>query len=93
MSYGMTDASGRYTLQFDSEMEGVKVGKKTVRISTTRKLLGLTSAAGQEDSDGDPEEAAPTDNERVPERYHRQSELSVEVLPGLLRYDFALESN
>ena len=39
-SYGLTDAAGHYTLQFDSVKQGVKTGKKTVRISTTRKILG-----------------------------------------------------
>ena len=46
-SYAMTDADGKYVLQFDSEMKGVKTGKKVVRISTTRKILGLNSKPGQ----------------------------------------------
>src|SRR5687767_11623739 len=39
-SYGLTGASGNYSLQIDSDHDGVAPGEKTVRISTTRKILG-----------------------------------------------------
>ena len=92
MSYAMTDADGNYTLQFDSEMSGVKVGKKVVRISTTRKLLGLNSKPGQEDSDADPSEANQKPVELVPDRYNKNSELTADVVQGTTRYDFNLDS-
>ncbi len=37
-SAGKTNAEGKYTLQFDSQMSGVTPGEKTVRISTTASL-------------------------------------------------------
>lgn len=90
-SYGLTDAAGHYTLQFDSVKQGVKTGKTTVRISTTRKILGLNS----EDEGGgeDPKAKAPAAVERVPEKYNRNSELTVEVTPDRTEYDFDLKSS
>lgn len=92
MSYAMTDESGKYTLQFDSVMPGVKVGKKVVRISTTRKLLGLNSTPGQGETDGDPDEAPKKLEELVPDKYNKKSELEVEVVKGTIKYDFDLVS-
>ena len=58
-SFGLTDPSGYYKLQLDSVKAGVTVGKKAVRISTTRKILGLNSAeeAGESNSEGAPKAA------------------------------------
>src|SRR5882762_5143855 len=42
-SYGLTNSSGHFKLQIDSVMAGVKPGAKIVRISTTRKILGLNT--------------------------------------------------
>lgn len=84
-AYALTDASGHYTLQFDSEMKGVKTGKKIVRISTTRKILGLNCKAGQEE-DRRPDRQG----EKVPDRYNRKSELRVEVMQSSGPFDFAL---
>ena len=92
MSYAMTDTDGHYRLQFDSDMSGVKVGNKVVRISTTRKLLGLNTPPGQDDGDGDPAESEHQSIELVPARYNKQSELNVEVTQAKTRYDFALDS-
>jgi hypothetical protein len=96
-SYAMTDADGKYVLQFDSEMKGVKTGKKVVRISTTRKILGLNSKPGQapEGEDGTaPKAPAPNGpvGELVPERYNKNSELAADVVQGTTQYDFALQS-
>ena len=106
-SYAMTDADGKYVLQFDSEMKGVKTGKKVVRISTTRKILGLNSKPGQapEGEDGTaPKGTAPKGpatngpapkgpaGELVPERYNKNSELTADVVQGTTQYDFALQS-
>ncbi len=96
-SYAMTDADGKYVLQFDSEMKGVKTGKKVVRISTTRKILGLNSKPGQapEGEDGTaPKGPAPNGpvGELVPERYNKKSELTADVVQGTTQYDFALQS-
>lgn len=90
-AYAMTDASGHYTLQFDSEMKGVKTGKKIVRISTTRKILGLNCQAGQEESSVRSQDRRPDrQGEKVPDRYNRKSELRVEVTQSSGSFDFAL---
>ncbi len=91
-SYAMTDRNGRYTLQFDSEMQGVKVGDKVVRISTTRKLLGLNSDEGGGDPDGDRNPPQSNSGERVPKQYNQQSTLLVTVTRSTTRFDFDLES-
>ncbi len=86
-SYGMTDSSGGYSLQIDSEQKGVTPGEKTVRISTTRKILGLNSEEGEEDSPADR-----SAGEKVPARYNKSSELQITVAPEKTRYDFDLQS-
>lgn len=85
---GLTNASGDYILMFDSVMAGVMAGKKTVRISTTKKVLGLNSS---EEGGGD--EAQPKPAELVPARYNKDSELTVEVTSGKTTYNFDLKSN
>jgi hypothetical protein len=96
-SYGQTDENGYYELQFDSEMNGVKPGNKLVRISTTRKILGLNTDEGEADgggetADGKPIKAADTQGELVPEKYNASSELTVEVVPDQATHNFDLES-
>lgn len=85
-AYGKTDSSGRFRLQIDSEMNGVKPGAKVVRISTSRKILGLNT-----DDDSDTKSATAT--ERIPEKYNKKSRLFVEVVPSKANYDFDLKSN
>lgn len=90
-SYGQTDSHGHYTLQLDSDMRGVKPGKKIVRISTARKILGLNSSeeAGESSLDGaviKPEAA----KERVPDKYYKNSELKAEVSPSSRTFHFDL---
>lgn len=94
-SYGLTDSAGRFALRFDSVKSGVTPGKKTVRISTTRKILGLnTKDEGGEESGGEGAAAKPADTptELVPVRYNKKSELSVEVSPNQTHFDFPLVS-
>lgn len=92
-SYAMTDADGSYALQFDSVMPGVAPGPKTVRISTTRKILGLNTDEG-EGGEASDEGAAATpaskEKEQVPAKYNCDSELSVEVTPDRTEYNFDL---
>ncbi|HUT94747.1 MAG TPA: carboxypeptidase-like regulatory domain-containing protein [Thermoguttaceae bacterium] len=76
-SYGKTDSSGRYTLQYTHEKQGALVGKHTVRITTR----GMTV-----DPDGK-EVLVP---ERLPPKYHLNSELTAEVKPGSNTFDFPL---
>lgn len=98
-SYGRSDGDGRYTLQLDSDQGGVTPGKKIVRISTTRKILGLTdfedgesAEDGEAQADGD--QAAPEKSkELVPDKYYRKSELTVDVSSSNTTFDFDLTSD
>jgi hypothetical protein len=89
-SYGLTDSGGNYALQIDSQQRGVTPGEKTVRISTTRKILGLNTGDGGEE--GDPDEK-PRDAEKVPDKYHKDSQLKITVSSDKTQYDFDLTSN
>ena len=90
-SYGQTDSGGNYTLQLDSDMRGVKPGKKIVRISTARKILGLNSSeeAGESSVDGDAVKPV-VGKERVPDKYYKNSELTAEVSPSNRTFHFDL---
>jgi hypothetical protein len=94
-SYGLTDDSGSYRLQLDSDMEGVRPGKKIVRISTTRKILGLNADEGSAETP--PDEAAPAGDqqsgERVPAKFNSESALVAEVTADQTNFDFDLRSN
>ena len=106
-AYALTDASGGYVLQFDSVMKGCTPGTKIVRISTTRRIPGLNGGEEGGEGEGDLAEeemgeesgedgdsgAAPAGGERVPSKYNRDSELTVEVSSGSLHHDFDLVSN
>jgi hypothetical protein len=86
-SYGTTDASGKYALQFDSNQPGVTPGPKVVRISSLSTALGEGAETVREDGAA---EAAPA--ERVPARYNQQSELKVDVSTDRTEYNFDLTS-
>ena len=96
-SYALTDATGRYTLRFDSVMNGVTPGAKLIRISTARRIPGLNDSAGGGEAGeerGEPADDAlrtgPT--ERVPARYNTRSELRADVSAATTTQDFALTS-
>lgn len=105
-SYGLTNDSGRYALQFDSVKSGTIVGKKLVRISTARKILGLNvgidggdgevdeepTSKKQKSPGNDAETPKPRDAELVPAKYHMDSTLTVEVTPSDRTFDFELTS-
>ncbi len=96
-SYGLTDANGNYSLRLDSVKSGVTPGPKTVRISTSRRILGLNAeegAPGAEIGDGNSEapQSSSTPIERLPARYHQASELKADVTSGNTNSDFALKS-
>ncbi len=95
-SYGLTDRSGQYSLQFDIVRSGCTPGAKRVEISTTRSILGLNSAeegaAPDGEESGEGAEPAPKIQELVPLRYNQKSELTVEVSASSRTHDFALNS-
>jgi hypothetical protein len=86
-SYATTDASGKYTLQFDSNQPGVTPGSKVVRISSLSTALGEGAETVLEAG-----AAQATPVERVPERYNQQSDLKVDVSPDRTEYNFDLTS-
>lgn len=95
MSFARTNSSGRYTLQFDSEKDGVTPGKKLVRFSTTRTILGLRGEAGAEvgEASSEKSEASGRAAELVPECYNGKSGLIVEVTPESSTINFSLKSD
>jgi hypothetical protein len=101
ISFARTDSAGNYTLQFDSEVDGVTVGPRVVRISTAMKILGLRGESDGEAGDGeadgesgDSEDGQPTAGiEQVPDCYHRNSALRLEVRPDSTTFNFRLKSD
>lgn len=88
-SCGVTDGSGNYKLQLDSVKSGVTLGRKSVRISTATKILGVNADRDpNESSEGKP---AP-EPEKVPEKFNRKSELTTEVVSNQTEYNFELKS-
>lgn len=78
MSVGTTDAEGRYELTYMNEVRGALIGPHKVIITTARS-----------GADNDPSSAVP---EKLPDRYHRNSETRVEVAEGGNTFNFDLES-
>ncbi len=95
-SYGQSDASGNYYLRLDTNQDGVVPGKKVVRISTTRKILGLNDSEEEEDgeveADGKGAEVPTKAMELVPEKYNKKSELEADVSASATEFNFDLSS-
>lgn len=94
-SFARTDSSGNYTLQFDSQANGVIPGKKVVQISTTRTVLGLAGEDGEEEGERSTEgqSAVPAaSKEAVPACYNKESKLTVEVAESAT-FNFELKSD
>jgi hypothetical protein len=95
LSFARTNSSGSYTLQFDSEKDGVTPGKKRVRFSTVRTMLGLRDEVGEEVGEASTEGEGKSEakKELVPECYNGKSTLIVEVTPDSSTLDFDLKSD
>jgi hypothetical protein len=79
---GITDVAGRYQVALTGSRQGTAPGINQVRIITER--------GPSETADGTPIPALP---ERLPSRYHAQTELAVEVKAGeLTEANFELKS-
>ncbi|MCM2374989.1 carboxypeptidase-like regulatory domain-containing protein [Aporhodopirellula aestuarii] len=100
-AYATTDQEGRYTIKFNSEIEGVTPGTKIVRISTTAST-GEGSEEADEDGDEDGAPArrftrgkkdTPHPGERVPSQYNKKSTLTVEVTSNDSIVNFHLKSD
>lgn len=94
-SFARTNSSGGYTLQFDSQMDGVIPGKKVVQFSTTRNVLGLKGEEGEEEGESSTEEGEAPEGttEAVPACYNKESKLAVEVTASTNSFDFDLKSD
>jgi hypothetical protein len=76
-SSGVTDAEGRYTLQYVTDQEGALIGSHSVYITGARG-----GGAGQ---------SGPT--VPIPAVYNMQTTLTAEVVAGENQIDFALDSS
>ncbi|MEZ5944267.1 MAG: carboxypeptidase-like regulatory domain-containing protein [Planctomycetaceae bacterium] len=83
-SYGLTDSSGNYSLQFNSEKSGIIPGEKKVLISTTMKVLGVNSESeGGEEESEEGEGASEKPTELIPEAYRGdETRLRVYIIEG-----------
>ena len=82
---GVTDSSGHYTMMLDSRKSGVIPGDKTVRISSR-----VPAGEGAEEEDPD---AKPTEPEKVPACYNKDSKLQIKVTESDSDMDFDLKSD
>ena len=76
-SVATTDSAGKYSLTYLDGVPGAKLGPHTVIIRT--EIPG---------EDGQP----PIAKEKLPKKYHEQSELTADVKPGDNTFNFDLES-
>ncbi len=76
-SFGTTNDQGEYTLEYIDGLKGALIGSHKVSISTL--IPG---------EDGQP----PIQKEKLPARYHQQTELKADVKAGSNQHDFPLES-
>ena len=81
-SVGITDATGRYELQYTNDTPGAKVGPHIVSISTM--------TAGYSDEGGSSVESSA---EKIPKRYNEGSTLQETVEAGENVIDFPLTSD
>jgi hypothetical protein len=76
-SIATTDAAGKYSLLYLDGVPGARLGQ--------HKVIIRTEIPGE---DGQP----PIAKEKLPKKYHAQTELTAEVKPGSNTFDFKLES-
>ncbi|MBA4029634.1 MAG: hypothetical protein C0478_01775 [Planctomyces sp.] len=84
-SEGRTDAGGRYSLRFDNQNYGAKLGTHDVSISTRADARSEPPTP-----DGKEGQVIPAQPERVPAKYLKPGALSAEVKAGSNTFDFAL---
>jgi len=79
-STGQTDDAGRFVLRYNAQTTGAKLGHHSVRITTRRNNV-------------DPRDpTSPEYPEKLPPRYHSQSELTADIKPGKNELKFELNS-
>jgi hypothetical protein len=90
--YGMTDASGGYTMMFNSEKSGVIPGEKRVEIFTSRNPLGDMGESG-EGEETDPDSHPEGNGEKIPACYNTSSHLKITITGPDSHLDFELKSD
>lgn len=79
-SYAVTEDDGSYRLMYSATQAGAEIGEHLVRVETARRV-------------DDPETGRATFlEEKLPPRYHAESELTREVTPGRNVIDLELTS-
>lgn len=91
-SYGVTDASGRYRLNFDSRTHGIIPGRKRVVVGRPSKSESEMSGEGDAPL-GESTSANATDSLEFPACYGSDSKKHVEVLPTTRTLDIELKSD
>lgn len=79
-SQGITDESGRYVLNYLGEVNGAKVGKHKVQITTMQV------------SESDRAEDQKPFKESIPAEYNQKTTLGADVQPGENTFDFAVQT-
>lgn len=77
---GRTDDQGRYKLFYTGDVKGAPQGEYSVRITTA------------EEGDPDAEPPIPASPEKLPPKYHADTELTATVTAGKQEIDFELKS-
>lgn len=89
-SYGVTDASGRYRLNFDSRTHGIIPGRKRVVIARRGKSESEMSGEGDAPS-GESISTDAAGSSEFPACYGSESKKHVEVLPTTRTLDIELK--
>ncbi|WP_040352914.1 carboxypeptidase regulatory-like domain-containing protein [Blastopirellula marina] len=79
-STGLTNEQGQYSLRYNIDLDGAKLGDHSVTITTYQEF----------DDPSNP--SKPASPERLPAKYHTKSELVAEVTAGDNVVDFDLKS-
>lgn len=80
-SYAVTEADGSFRLMYSATQAGAEIGEHTVRVETARRV-------------DDPETGRETFlQEKLPAKYHAETELTREVKPGRNVIDLELTSD
>ncbi len=81
-SVATTDASGKYTLRYTTDIDGAVLGPHTVRITTGRPATG-----------GEGGETKPAAPERIPPKFNSATDIKEEVKAGPNTFDYDIKGN
>lgn len=87
-SSGVTDASGHYSLMFNTEKPGCLTGQKIVRI---KFVTDSEAPEGETETEG-AEKSPAASGQKIPEQYNTKSTLTADVDAGHTSFNFDLKS-